>query len=87
MIPQPLLDNYKELIAICTEHPHNIPVQVLARFLHIKDEGLRNSIEIGQCPFGYSWKIGGNRVFKIPTLKFYRWYLNCTGIDEWGEPS
>ncbi len=75
-IPQAIYDRSDELNALVENYPRYIPVPEVAKFLGANAEGLRHSIEHGQCPFGVSWKktIHGNRAFKIPTLTFYLWY-------------
>ena len=81
-LPKPVLDKLIELNQIIEEHPVYIPLPVVASFLGAKPEGLRMSIEKGQCPFGVSWQRLGkvNKAYKIPTLTFYMWYTQGIGI-------
>ncbi|PKM62324.1 MAG: hypothetical protein CVU97_05880 [Firmicutes bacterium HGW-Firmicutes-21] len=74
--PQIIKDRLTEINQIIDEHPQYIPLPVIAKLLGANAEGLRRSIENGQCPFGIAWQktIHGNRAFKIPTLTFYLWY-------------
>ena len=71
-----------ELTHLCEEHPQYIPIKVAARFIGANEAGLREMIFKGQCPFGIAWQkdLHGNRVFKIPTIKFYLWFTNNAGI-------
>ncbi|MEG2081439.1 MAG: hypothetical protein RRZ68_07760, partial [Oscillospiraceae bacterium] len=75
-IPVNVLDKMHELTTLCEENPQYIPLPKISKFLGANAEGLRRSIESGQCPFGISWQknIGGNKAFKIPTAKFYFWF-------------
>ena len=75
-IPKPIVERWEELNKLVDEYPLYIPLNVLASFLGMSDEGLRAAIDNGKCPFGISWKLIGkvNRGFKIPTFTFYMWY-------------
>ncbi len=76
-IPTVLQSRLSELNRLVQEHPQDIPLPEVARFLNVDKEGLRRCIETGKCPFGISWQksINGNRAFKIPSLTFYMWAL------------
>lgn len=81
-MPPVLIGKYNEINQLVEEYPEFIPIPVLAKFLHTNAEGLRYSIENGQCPFGIAWQksIRGNKAFKVPTLTFYLWYTQCAGV-------
>ncbi|HAN20407.1 MAG: hypothetical protein A2Y15_08620 [Clostridiales bacterium GWF2_36_10] len=81
-LPQEIKDRLSELNNLVKEHPQYIPVTVAAKFIGANREGLREMIFKGQCPFGIAWQkdIKGNRVFKIPTIKFYMWFTNNAGV-------
>ena len=64
----------EELSGLIAAYPLYIPIRALADFLHMKEEGLRASIEQGNCPFGLCWRIGERMAYKIPTVTFVRWY-------------
>lgn len=80
--PQIIKDRIKELNELVKNHPQYIPVTEAAKFIGANKEGLREMIFKGQWPFGIAWQkdIRGNRVFKIPTLKFYMWFTNNAGV-------
>ena len=78
-IPVPVSEKLKELGQLVEKHPLYIPVPDLARFLGMDSDGLRASMEHGNCPFGLSWKQGANRAFKVPTVPFYLWYTQGVG--------
>lgn len=80
--PQVIKDRIEELNELVSKHPQYIPLVEVAKFIGANKEGLREMIFKGQCPFGIAWQktINGNRVFKIPTLKFYMWFTNNAGI-------
>lgn len=94
-VPENVSEKYGELCRICEENPKYIPLPVAADFLGCDAEGLRFGIERGTVPFGFSWQkpkivpkgrnkgelaaVGGNRAFKIPTLKFYFWFMQGVG--------
>jgi hypothetical protein len=75
-IPKPIENKLIELNQLIEQNPQFIPLTECAAFLGAKSDGLRTSIERGQCPFGISWQCVGaaNRAFKIPTVTFYMWY-------------
>lgn len=78
-IPKVIFDRIDDLNALVEKYPQYIPLPEIAKLLGANAEGLRHSIEMGQCPFGIAWQkdIRGNRAFKIPTLTFYLWYTQC----------
>ena len=94
-MPGNVTDKYNELCRICEDNPKYIPLPVAAEFLGCDAEGLRFGIEKGTVPFGFCWQkpkiipkgrnkgepavVGGNRAFKIPTLKFYFWFMQGVG--------
>ena len=75
-MPPSVAAKKEELDRICGEHPDYIPIPVLAKFLKANPEGLRFSIEKGQCSWGIAWqkRPGGNKAFKVPTATFWAWY-------------
>ena len=75
-VPQAIFDRADDVNKLVEAHPRFLPLPEVAQLLGVNAEGLRRSIETGQCPFGVSWqkRIDGNRAFKIPTLTFYLWY-------------
>lgn len=77
-IPIEITKNMEDLNNLVKEYPQSIPVEIVAKFLGAKVDGLRASIEHNQCPFGIAWQLGSHRAFKIPTATFYFWY---TGIS------
>lgn len=81
-IPAPVAAKLNELVAIVEENPVYIPLPRVAALLGMDAEGLRNSIEKGNCPFGLAWQktIGGYKSFKIPTVPFYLWYTQAAGF-------
>ena len=86
-IPPVIEENLSALDNLVQRNPLYISVKDAADFLHIKPEGLRNSIERGLCPFALCWKLGESKAYKIPTVPFYLWYtqsaaLKLTGGDE-----
>jgi hypothetical protein len=64
-----------DIQALCDAHPLYIPVNVAAKFLHVKPDGLRASIDQGRCPFGFSWTLGTRSGYKIPTITFVSWLI------------
>ncbi len=68
-----LSNRMDELSALVEEYPVYIPISAAADFLHIKEPALRASIESGNCPFGFSWRLGDRAAYKIPTLTFVAW--------------
>lgn len=81
-LPAPVAEKLDELNQLVEENPLYIPIPVLSRFLGVGAEGLRASIEHGQCPFGIPWQKSGrgNRAFKVPTVPFYLWYTQGTSF-------
>lgn len=79
-IPLPVKEKIDQLNLIVEKHPEYIPLPEVAAFLGTKPDGLRASMDQGRCPFGFGWKINvnGNRAYKIPTVKFYLWYMNLS---------
>ncbi len=77
--PIEIVQGIEKLNALVKEYPIYIPLPKVATFLGADAEGLRNSIEKGQCPFGIGWKKSnfGNKAFKIPTVTFYLWYTQA----------
>ena len=65
-------DRLASLSELADRYPLYVPVSA-AEFLHVKELGLRASIEQGTCPFGISWKLGDRAAYKIPTLTFVAW--------------
>jgi hypothetical protein len=81
-LPEPIIRNIQTLNSMVTENPQYLSIVDVAKFLGVKPDGLRNSIDRGQCPFGFGWKINknGNRGYKIPTVTFYLWYTQAVGL-------
>lgn len=78
-IPQPVIDQMRELTEIIDTHRQFIPLPVVASFIGMKADTLRNSIDRGQCPFGISGQLGANRAYKIPTSSFFWWFVQGCG--------
>lgn len=85
IVPQPVRSKLEELETLVEKYPDYIPIPVLASFLGANAEGLRNSIEKGNAPFGICWQKEvrhgkltrpGNRAYKVPTATFWLWYTN-----------
>ena len=72
-----------ELERIVKEHPLKIPLEVVADFLGINREGLMAALIRGNAPFGFAYQKqdGAYRVPVIPTVSFYLWFTNATGMD------
>lgn len=66
-------DRLTALSELADRYPLYVPVSAVAEFLHVKETGLRASIEQGTCPFGISWKLGDRAAYKIPTITFIAW--------------
>lgn len=66
-------DRLAALSELADRYPLYVPVSAAAEFLHVKEPGLRASIEQGTCPFGISWKLGDRAAYKIPTITFIAW--------------
>lgn len=81
-IPEPVERSLEQLNQLVEKHPIYLPVGEVAEFMGMDHDGLRRSIETGNCPFGIGWQKGltGNRAFKIPTTTFYLWYTNGIGF-------
>lgn len=80
--PKSVARKLQELRELCNAHPDYLSVGDVAKFTGTKPDGIRNSIELGNCPFGFCWQLnqGGNKAFKIPTVTFYLWYTQQTGM-------
>lgn len=78
--PIEIIQAIEKLNVLVKENPQYIPLPKLATFLGTNAEGLRNSIERGQCPFAIGWQKNdrGNKAFKIPTVTFYLWYTQSS---------
>ncbi|WP_368182876.1 hypothetical protein [Anaerotruncus rubiinfantis] len=83
VIPHPIMEKFDELLQLCDEHPLNIPVPEVARFLGMSPASLRCALEQGRCRFGFAWKanIPGNHAYKVPTLAFFLWCLPVNPFD------
>lgn len=81
-IPRPIELKLYELQGLIEKYPLAIPIPKLAEFLGCDDEGLRCSIDKGQCPFAIGWQksLKGNRAYKVPTVPFYLWYTQGCGF-------
>ncbi|KAF5039121.1 hypothetical protein DSECCO2_547330 [anaerobic digester metagenome] len=81
-IPTAIAATCDELTALVEENPRYIPPEKAAKFLGMNSEGLRCSMEKGQCPFGFAWQKDprGYKGFKIPTVTFYFWVMNMKGL-------
>lgn len=78
-MPESIKQRLEELRALCEKYPTEIPVEEVARYLHIKPESLRYSILQGTCGFSaLAWKRpnGKNASFSIQTLPFYLSQVN-----------
>lgn len=66
----------EKVAALIEAYPQNIPVHVLAEFLHCTQNSVRSMLETTNS-FGIAWRQAGsvNRAFLIPTAVFVRWYL------------
>lgn len=69
---------FDELSTIIQRHPVYIPVSEAAAFLHMGPDALRASMEQNRCPFGFSWKLGDRKGYKIPTIAFVSWLTKGT---------
>lgn len=69
----------ERVAALISEYPQNIPVNVLADFLHCTKNSVRSMLETTNS-FGIAWRQSGsvNRAFLIPTAVFVRWYLRLS---------
>lgn len=79
-VPEPVKAKVEQLNELVSKHPEYIPLPEVAEFLATKPDGLRASMDQGRCPFGFGWQINarGYRAYKIPTVKFYLWYMNLS---------
>ena len=66
------------LSEIIRNYPISIPVKVAAKFLGMSPASLRAAIDQNQCPFGFSWRLGERRGYKIPTSAFSAWLTKGT---------
>lgn len=80
--PAPVAEKLEQLYKLVEQYPTAIPVPKLAEFLGADDEGLRSSIDAGQCPFAIGWRksLKGYRAYKVPTVPFYLWYTQGVGF-------
>ena len=71
-MPKFIKQRKAELETLCEQYPIEIPLIEVAKFLHIKPESLRRSIEQGTCGFcALTWRNGTRPAFSIQTLPFY----------------
>ena len=66
------------LSKIVSDYPTSIPVSVAAKFLGMSPSSLRAAIDQNQCPFGFSWRLGERRGYKVPTVAFHAWLTKGT---------
>ncbi len=71
------LEKLEELVK---KHPIKLPLQAVAEFLGVNEDGLRAALMRHNTPFGFAYQKenGGYRVMVIPTATFYLWYTNTT---------
>lgn len=76
--PKVLRDQLDRLDEIAEQYPHVIPVKVIADFLGVSTETVRNTVMYSTNPIGAGYKVPGTtrREMVIPTLKFYLWMKN-----------
>lgn len=81
-IPRPVEEKLEQLYQLVEEYPVSIPIPRLAAFLGADDEGLRESISQGRCPFAIGWQksLKGNRAYKVPTVPFFLWFTQGVGF-------
>ena len=74
-MPKELLEREELFLSICKTYPISIPTSVVAKFLGMDVDCLRESIDQGKCRFGVGGRNGlkGNRFSNISTLVFYKW--------------
>jgi hypothetical protein len=86
-IPKSITESITALNALVEQHPQYLPLPEVAKFIGANANGLRNSIEKGQCPFGLQWQksLNGNKAFKIPTVTFYLWYTQGVGYRNFND--
>jgi hypothetical protein len=71
-MPEFIKKRMSELEELCEKYPIEIPLTEVAKYLHIKPESLRRSIEQGTCGFcALTWRNGTRPAFNIPTIPFY----------------
>lgn len=70
--------NIEGLKELCNRYPVYIPVRAAAKFLQVKEDGLRASMDQNRCPFGFSWKLGTRSAYKISTIAFVAWLTKGT---------
>ena len=78
-MPDAIKERLAELKALCEKYPVEIPLDEVARYLHIKPESLRYSIMQGTCGFSaLAWKRPGGKTsaYSIQTLPFYLSQVN-----------
>lgn len=82
-LPSAIRHKIDRLNQIADDNPDSIPLKVAAEFMGMSDDGLRCALDQSKCAFGFSWQQKGaaNRGFKIPTVPFYMWYLQKSGIN------
>jgi hypothetical protein len=68
-----LREREKELKMLCEKYPVSIPLNEVAKYLHIKPENLRCAIAQGRVKGAISWSKPGckNSAYSIQTLPFY----------------
>ena len=64
-----------DLSELLRNYPVSVPVKVAAEFLGMSPGSLRAAIDQNQCPFGFSWKLGERRGYKISALAFKSWLM------------
>ena len=69
------IEKLNELEQLIEQYPNNIPLPECAKFLHINPSTLRNYLDSGNCPFGFSTqkKKYGNHNYTIPSPQFDIW--------------
>ena len=83
ILPEKMLEQRFKLQEMLRRYPVYLPLSVVAKFLNMKQEGLRACIKQGRCPFGLGYEVDDKSAFKIPTETFYLWYTHAvirTGI-------
>ena len=73
----------EELETLTKKYPIKMPLTVVSDFLGLNSEGLKAALMRGNVPFGFAYQKadGGYRVMVIPTVTFYLWYTNTTGMQ------
>lgn len=69
-----LRERNAELIRLCEKYPISIPVNEVAKYLHIKPASLRYAIAQGKIKGAISWQSPGgkNTGYSIQTLPFFQ---------------